>query len=578
MATNKIYFNNTTTPVTLNGVYYNGTKIEGCKGIKLNGTVVVSFETVIPDELDWQPYIDAYNAVWTSTEDNIDTERLNMVKMTALNEFAIARTRWMMFTNSSLLGEAGIETSRLFDFNGDGKVYISSQEMAQAWHALHNHSGTFDASTPFIIETNLPDAFAGGLNINNGYLTGTPLVYKRAVLDSSGQFTGFEYTASNWLDSSVGDSNPGGITQESDGSFKIHFNADAETFVDYAGNRIKLGEAISGNTPSVQKYIDDALGINSDYSGLVITTEPLNWGVQEFLNALSNVYIPGFGPYYVENDDNSEYLLRNSYSGVPNPTALSRMWDVDIDEMPAYIRVKPYSNGDISSGDVHVFILTGPLLENQTDLQDYRSYGEDNPYNIIWVFCLKNFYDLYYPNVLCQLNNVWCNQVVTLSSMDEGRWVGLDEDRGSIGSGEAAYILPSDFNSLYPDVNTQLDESMKQDYVSGDIFVASNSSLNNTTITCTCPDDTLGDTILDEYRNQYPSVFPDREGTSGNSKVFELMFTWHRYPSYADCFGDAKWYLNSYVPYNVVGIYPVKVKSITGINYYSDHVIDYINW
>lgn len=45
MATNKIYFNNTTTPVTLKGVYYNGVKIEGCKGIKLNGTVVVSFET-----------------------------------------------------------------------------------------------------------------------------------------------------------------------------------------------------------------------------------------------------------------------------------------------------------------------------------------------------------------------------------------------------------------------------------------------------------------------------------------------------------------------------------------------------
>lgn len=45
MATNKIYFNNTTNLVTLKGVYYNGTKIEGCKGIKLNGTVVVSFET-----------------------------------------------------------------------------------------------------------------------------------------------------------------------------------------------------------------------------------------------------------------------------------------------------------------------------------------------------------------------------------------------------------------------------------------------------------------------------------------------------------------------------------------------------
>lgn len=59
MATNKIYFNNTTTPVTLKGVYYNGVKIEGCKGIKLNGTVVVSFGV-----LNWSDYTNAYNAVW----------------------------------------------------------------------------------------------------------------------------------------------------------------------------------------------------------------------------------------------------------------------------------------------------------------------------------------------------------------------------------------------------------------------------------------------------------------------------------------------------------------------------------
>lgn len=61
MATNKIYFNNTTTPVTLKGVYYNGVKIEGCKGIKLNGTVVVSFAS---SELKWSDYTNAYNAVW----------------------------------------------------------------------------------------------------------------------------------------------------------------------------------------------------------------------------------------------------------------------------------------------------------------------------------------------------------------------------------------------------------------------------------------------------------------------------------------------------------------------------------
>lgn len=41
MATNKINFNNST--VTLKGVRYNGAKVEGCKGIKFNGNIVVSF-------------------------------------------------------------------------------------------------------------------------------------------------------------------------------------------------------------------------------------------------------------------------------------------------------------------------------------------------------------------------------------------------------------------------------------------------------------------------------------------------------------------------------------------------------
>lgn len=584
MVTNKIYFNNTTNLVTLKGVYYNGTKIEGCKGIKLNGDIVVSFETVVLDELDWQPYIDAYNAVWTSSEDNIDTERLNMVKMTALNEFAIARTRWMMFTNARLLDEAAIETGRLFDFNGDGKIYMSTNEVAQSWHTLRNYSSSSsdlfnDARNPFVIETSIPHELIGDINnsyLNNGCLTGIPLVYKRLNVESGE----FEYAASNWLDHSAGDSTPGGITQETDGSFKIYFNPEAETFVDFAGNRIKLGSTITGSTPSVQKYINDALGIDSDYSGFIITTEPLNWGVQEFLDALSNVYIPGFGPYYVEYDNNDEYFLKASYGSISNPTALPGMWDVDMNEMPGYIKVKPYNNSDISSGDVHVFILTGPLLENGSDLQEYYGYGDYNPFNIIWSFCLRDFVGLYYPNVLCQLNNVWYTGEVTLSSMGEGRWIGLDEDRHSIGNGDAASILPSDFFSLYPDVDTQLDESMKQDYVSGSTFVGFNPSLNNyTNITCKCPDwDTLGNEILDEYKSQNPDVFPDKESSTGDSKVFELMFNWHRYPSYAKCFGDAKWYLNSYIPYNVDGIYPVKVKSTTNINYYSDHVIDYINW
>ena len=68
MATNEIYFNNEAVPITLNGIYWNGTKIEGCKGINLNGTVVVSFETV----LNWSDYTAAYNSVWTSNDTTVE--------------------------------------------------------------------------------------------------------------------------------------------------------------------------------------------------------------------------------------------------------------------------------------------------------------------------------------------------------------------------------------------------------------------------------------------------------------------------------------------------------------------------
>lgn len=93
MATNKIYFNSTTTPITLNGIYWNGTKIEGCKGIKLNGTVVVSFAIY---ELKWSDYTNAYNAAWTAADPASETNK--MAKMTAENEFAICRSAWMLYT------------------------------------------------------------------------------------------------------------------------------------------------------------------------------------------------------------------------------------------------------------------------------------------------------------------------------------------------------------------------------------------------------------------------------------------------------------------------------------------------
>ena len=83
MAYNKIQFNNST--ITLSGVKWNGSLIEGCRGVKLNGEVVVDFGS-----LNWSDYASLYNGVWT--EENDVSE---MTKIAAENEFAIVRSRWL---------------------------------------------------------------------------------------------------------------------------------------------------------------------------------------------------------------------------------------------------------------------------------------------------------------------------------------------------------------------------------------------------------------------------------------------------------------------------------------------------
>ena len=95
MATNKIYFNNST--VTLEGVYYNGVKVEDCKGIKFNGNIVVMF---VDYEFKWSDYTNTYNAVWTSSDTGVETNK--MAQITGQNEFAICRSAWMLYTRQGL--------------------------------------------------------------------------------------------------------------------------------------------------------------------------------------------------------------------------------------------------------------------------------------------------------------------------------------------------------------------------------------------------------------------------------------------------------------------------------------------
>lgn len=158
MATNKIYFNNTATPVTIKGVYYNGAKVEGCKGIKFNGTVVVNF---VSSELNWTDYTSAYNDVWTSVDPT--SERNKMAKITAENEFAICRSAWTLYTRQELAGT----DVKLFNFNSDGRLYIGN-EIAQNWSTLlGSHTDPITIISP---HNQIP---------LYSMLTGLPLIYKK---------------------------------------------------------------------------------------------------------------------------------------------------------------------------------------------------------------------------------------------------------------------------------------------------------------------------------------------------------------------------------------------------------------
>lgn len=164
MATNKIYFNNTTNLVTLNGVYWNGSKIEGCKGIKLNGNIVVSFETAVL--LNWSDYVNAYNDVWTST--NSTGETAKMSKMTQENEFAITGARNLLYIRKALVDNAEFDT--LFNFNADGRLYVGNNDLIAKWKLLKDSLPT-SAEETVTIATNCVYL--------KQILTGLPLLYKR---------------------------------------------------------------------------------------------------------------------------------------------------------------------------------------------------------------------------------------------------------------------------------------------------------------------------------------------------------------------------------------------------------------
>lgn len=564
MATNKIYFNSTTTPITLNGIYWNGTKIEGCKGINLNGTVVVSFETTVSHLLKWSDYTDAYNNVWISE----DTSN-KMAKMTAENEFAVVRSRWMLYNRIGFFEPAGISDYRLFNLNSDGKIYVRDDELVANWDKIRD-TGAGVITIAVAPGSNSVDYYL----LAHYHLTGLPLVFKT----DEGAFQ-----ATTILDGDLGN-----ITKHGD-VYRITLG-DPQNTIDYNGNAI--------TAVNIKDAIEQQLGITATIqrADTSIDLEGTNdWGTLELLDALSNVYVQGFGPYGAITDytgvndpdhPNAWYYLEPNMNFTPQ-----EYWNVSNDlKMPIEIKKWDYY-GDTSGCDFYILtawgnnVIGNPADGEAVDLTgSYYAQGDgndgkpENEYVNITYFDISSFAGTQYPNFLCYLNMVFSrftpSTIYEDGDISTPKWIGVNIYSNLIGTSSTSIVFPSGCpynitsggepsvdditvtewktaNDISGECNFNIDQTIETDYLDGSVLA---------------PADIASD-LFEDYASNFADKF-DRS-SSATAKQFPLKLKMRSYPSYAQgstgATDSAKWYLNVYDPYNAGGYYPVKKTRVTTI-------------
>lgn len=214
--------------------------------------------------------------------------------MTAENEFAICRSAWMLYTRNELINIAGAEM--FFNFNSDGRLYIGDDAIAQNWTKL------LESYTEPITMANVHSKIP-----LYSMLTGLPLIYKKE--DSTFASTRI-------------------LSGNDDGSYDISYNNGKWTIVlaDLSVIKNPYDETIT--EANIAKAIHDTLDVTATAGSENITiTGAENWGEFEFLDALSNVYVPGFGPFY----DDIVLAEDELYRLVPNGNFLAQSyWRVNI--------------------------------------------------------------------------------------------------------------------------------------------------------------------------------------------------------------------------------------------------------
>jgi hypothetical protein len=220
-----------------------------------------------------------------------------MAKITAENEFAICRSAWMLYTRNELINIAGVEM--FFNFNSDGRLYIDDAT-AQNWMEL------LESYTEPITMTSVHNKIP-----LYSMLTGLPLIYKKE--DST--------FASTMI-----------LSENDDGSYNISYNNGEWKIVlaDLSAIKGPFDETITITEVDIANAIHNTLGVTAKVvDGNIVISGAENWGEFEFLDALSNVYVPGFGPFY----ENSAYPPAEDelYCLIPNGNFLVQSyWRVNI--------------------------------------------------------------------------------------------------------------------------------------------------------------------------------------------------------------------------------------------------------
>ena len=485
-----------------------------------------------------------------------------MAKITAENEFAICRSAWMLYTRKELINIAGVEM--FFNFNSDGRLYIGDDAIAQNWMAL------LESYTEPITMANVHSKIP-----LYSMLTGLPLIYKKE--DST-------FAPTRILDGT------------DDGIYDISYNNGKWTIVlaDLSVIKSPFDETITITEVDIANAIHDTLGVTATGTAgsgkIIITAGAENWGEFEFLDALSNVYVPGFGPFY----ENSAYPPAKDelYCLIPNGNFLAQpYWRVNI---TSQIRLKnPWLN---TLDPCDFYILTGWGLQYILDktgstIDEYFAQGENNAEVNITYFDTSCFAGLQYPNILCKLNSSYSdfrpNYIFT-----SGNWAGI-QNTGDYGAQTTAPVFPTDCPYSIGDLTLS---DLTNDLPSATTEWIADNSLQNVKVTCILNQtsevnyidgsdmipESIASVVFEQYKQNYITYFP-YNNPSNPTKVVEyaLKLKMRTYPSYATgnggtgATGGTKWYLNAYDPYNVGGYYPVKKTETSAAGNMYKTTVDY---